>query len=472
MGPKLRCAARLRVLLALWLRPQSAEARLLETQLVEECHAEGGQCLQRASRLSERYEELLAAEAPQEQEVTIILNHWQRPAENLFGQLRAAAAAPEALEVWLCVFGSPMAAEYQAVVDDFRSSGGSKVKLISSEVDFGVYGRFLLASAARTRYVYIVDDDVPFPVSAAGQYLRHIRKLPGVWGHAGHIRRSDPETARWVDRPKKPVAVDYANAAWFLETRWIASAFLREPPLSRLTGEDMHLSYMLRKVLGLQTWVVGWRRDKHPLSRYNLGMTDRTTLTPPIFSFRSFLARAQMARGPAFRHPPSFDTLAFVENVVQARRVLKLVRHCPKAPSRPQTLSLLHAGLPTTEVQAVAAEICAELATPCTFVPFEVCGEVCNEMGFAGVTTLDMRVGQTALAHNDTASLGFLAADTLEAAFSLLQALHVAKLWLPCEETWSTRAVRLAAELHSEREPGGLGIRVIPCEDESTSAVR
>ena len=151
---------------------------------------------------------------------------------------------------------------------------------------------------------------------------------------------------RWVDRPKKPVAVDYANAAWFLdpklhvlppahaarrvrsrcprrnctqewrschkdkpcflgemdvfnaaltsrlshlaeaarssrreigvhdrkqapdasqcplapsplnlaslteETRWISSAFLREPPISRLTGEDMHLSYMLRKVLG------------------------------------------------------------------------------------------------------------------------------------------------------------------------------------------------------------------------------
>lgn len=61
-----------------------------------------------------------------------------------------------------------MAAEYQAVVDDFRSNGGSKVKLISSEVDFGVYGRFLLASAARTRYVYIVDDDVSFPVSATG----------------------------------------------------------------------------------------------------------------------------------------------------------------------------------------------------------------------------------------------------------------------------------------------------------------
>lgn len=441
---------------------QGGKARLLEAQLLEECHSEGGQCLRRASRLSERYADLVELESPHEQEVTIILNHWQRPAENLFGQLRAAAAAPEAIEVWLCVFGSPMAAEYQAVVDDFRSNGGSKVKLISSEVDFGVYGRFLLASAARTRYVYIVDDDVSFPVSATGQYLRHIRKQPGVWGHAGHIRRGDPEIARWVDRPKKPVAVDYANAAWFLETRWIASAFLREPPLSRLTGEDMHLSYMLRKVLGLQTWVVGWKRDKHPLSRYRLSMTDRTTLTPPIFSFRSFLARAQLARGPALRYPPGLDALAFVETIDQVQSVLKMVRQCPKASGRPDSLALLHTGLPTTDLEALAADICAELATSCHFVPFEVCGEVCEEMGFARVTTLNMRVGQPALSFNDTASLGFLAADALEAAFGLLQELRVAQLWLPCKDTWTSRAVRLAAELYTEGESGELVTILVP----------
>ena len=93
---------------------------------------------------------------------------------------------------------------------------------------------------------------------------------------------------------------------------------------------------------------MGWRRDQHPFSKYQLQMTDKTTLTAPMFSFRdldgwwmlldelvnfwmfddvldylrlfgrvvwpwemvvlfspgeagSFLLRAQMARGPAVR---------------------------------------------------------------------------------------------------------------------------------------------------------------------------
>lgn len=77
------------------------------------------------------------------------------------------------------------------------------------EVDFGVYGRFFLASLVKTkhhrkqfkfaakkgmkksqivvdlckrmqlRYVYIVDDDVAFPVGAIDFYLQQIRKQPG-----------------------------------------------------------------------------------------------------------------------------------------------------------------------------------------------------------------------------------------------------------------------------------------------------
>ena len=40
---------------------------------------------------------------------------------------------------------------------------------------------------------------------------------------------------------------------------------------------------------GLETRVVGWRRDKHPHSRYRLQMTDKTTLTTPMFSLRSLI---------------------------------------------------------------------------------------------------------------------------------------------------------------------------------------
>lgn len=70
-----------------------------------------------------------------------MLNHWQRPAENLLGQLklgeksipeagaricsqfqllgavkilRKAAVSGPSLEVWLCIFGSPLVDEYEA----------------------------------------------------------------------------------------------------------------------------------------------------------------------------------------------------------------------------------------------------------------------------------------------------------------------------------------------------------------------
>lgn len=167
-----------------------------------------------------------------------MLNHWQRPAGNLAGQLKAAVTG-EAHEVWVCMFGSPYTDEYQRVVDDVRAEQAdfaAKIRIVRSDVDFGVYGRFLLASAAKTRYVYIVDDDVPLTVSSVSQYLAHMKRQPSIWGHAGHVRHVDPERAHWIDRPRKPVIVDYANAAWFLETSWISSAFLREPPPSRLTG--------------------------------------------------------------------------------------------------------------------------------------------------------------------------------------------------------------------------------------------
>lgn len=124
---------------------------------------------------------------------------------------------------------------------------------------------------------------------------------------------------RWIDRPRKPTVVDYANAAWFLETwrlllnlfeatkkdtqklsrnsgavaktlersgerfyrfcvspsclstqeaSWISKAFLREVPFSRLTGEDLHLSYMVRKVLGHRAFQLVSPCSCHPSWRH------------------------------------------------------------------------------------------------------------------------------------------------------------------------------------------------------------
>eukprot|EP00933_Yihiella_yeosuensis_P014294 TRINITY_DN12863_c3_g1_i1.p1 TRINITY_DN12863_c3_g1~~TRINITY_DN12863_c3_g1_i1.p1 ORF type:complete len:428 (+),score=64.51 TRINITY_DN12863_c3_g1_i1:145-1284(+) len=354
----------------------------------------------------------------------------------------------------------------------------AKVRLIRSDVDFGVYGRFLLAASAKTRYVYIVDDDVAFPVSIVSQYIGHIKKEPGVWGHAGHVRNSDPDRARWVDRPRKPVIVDYANAGWFLETQWITRAFLREPPLSWLTGEDMHLSYMIQKVLGLETRVVGWRRDKHPQSRYKLGMTDQTTLTPSIWSFRSFLVRAQLGRGKVMRQPLPLDVLVYVDTGRQAQQFVRALKSCSTLDQDPTQsrsslcslrdrllsgrgfrVALLYSGLQAADelrsLESASEQVCLRLSSPaCSFVPHELCGAVCQEMRFATVTSvnLDLRklIAGSAEGHVSRASL---AADAIEATAALLTSLSLTALIMPEEDSLVGRSVLHAAWLHNEEPP-------------------
>lgn len=455
-----------------------------ELQLLEQCGREGSLCLSQA-RLSQHAEDVRrSAEA---REVTIVLNHWQRPADNLFRQLKAAVAS-EAREVWVCLFGSAFAAEYLEAVDRCRESGpsgGEKIRVIRSDVDFGVHGRFLLASSARTRYVYIVDDDVAFPVSVVAQYLEHSARQRGVWGHAGHVRHPDAERAKWVVRPRKPAVVDYANAAWFLETAVIAGAFLREPPPSRLTGEDIHLSHMARRVLGLETRVVGWRRDSHPDSRYTLQMTDATTLTPSIFNFRSFLARSQLSRGPTMRQPPALDALAFVETAEEAEEVARRLRSCsapvhgacdeaagPLCGARSEhlgsrrssfvvalLLSGLQQGAERRRTKAAAAEVCARLSSPpCSFVPYELCGAVCASLEFARVSWFDLQAGaglglggEGAPASPPTAAV---AADVLEAAAGLLSTLQITHLFVFDHETLMRSMVLHGAALaNRDRSP-------------------
>jgi len=320
--------------------------------------------------------------------------------------------------------------------------------------------------------VYIVDDDVAFPVSIVSQYLERMASMPGVWGHAGHARSAEAENAKWIVRPRKPALVDYANAAWFLQTSWIAGAFLREPPSSRLTGEDIHLSYIVRRVLGLETRVVGWRRDRHPYSKYTLGMTDVTTLTPSMFSLRSFIVRALAARGPVMRQPPALDALAFVETADQAEAIASTLEGCAEQKCRAALcdiqsqhllragtfrMTLVFSGLQQLEerlrIEAAAFAVCTRLSTPsCAYIPHELCGAICEDMQFAEVSSFNLQVGHRLGAPSPTtaSSLAALAADALEASAGLFSSLKLAHLLVPNEDSHMRRMVLQAADYHSE----------------------
>ncbi|CAM9682368.1 unnamed protein product, partial [Hapterophycus canaliculatus] len=78
--------------------------------------------------------------------------------------------------VWVCAFNSPREAEYRKVVERYRSKfSGDRGGLffVASSFNFKYYGRFQMALQARTKYVWVVDDDV-MPGSRFLQQLSHI----------------------------------------------------------------------------------------------------------------------------------------------------------------------------------------------------------------------------------------------------------------------------------------------------------
>mmetsp|Transcript_47768 Transcript_47768/g.126426 ORF Transcript_47768/g.126426 Transcript_47768/m.126426 type:complete len:322 (+) Transcript_47768:14-979(+) len=235
---------------------------------------------------------------------TIVLNHWRRPVENLRGQLRAGLA--NGVPVWVCIFGSPHADEYVEEIRHVQAEhpSGHLVRLVFSDVDLGVQGRFQVALGVKTRFIYIVDDDVIFPATAIEQYEQHFERQLGIYGVNGHVRGASEEKAGWVEGPAKPVRVDYVCGGWFLEAAWL-HAFFREPRGTTVTGEDMHLSYTARKYLGVETYAVRFKRDTHPESSYPVLGTEETTTTPAMFALRSDLVHDCHSSGGSVRNARS-----------------------------------------------------------------------------------------------------------------------------------------------------------------------
>mmetsp|Transcript_114583 Transcript_114583/g.262960 ORF Transcript_114583/g.262960 Transcript_114583/m.262960 type:complete len:248 (+) Transcript_114583:23-766(+) len=171
-----------------------------ETTLLDECARRTPACSSHTRLV--RY----ADELRSQPDATIILNHWRRPVENLRGQLRAGLA--NGIPVWVCIFGSPHADEYVEEIRQVQAAhpSGHLVRLVFSDVDLGVQGRFQVALGVKTRFLYIVDDDVMFPATAIEQYETYAVRQRGIYGLNGHVRGASEETARWVEGPTKPAS--------------------------------------------------------------------------------------------------------------------------------------------------------------------------------------------------------------------------------------------------------------------------
>ncbi|CAM9512303.1 unnamed protein product, partial [Phaeothamnion confervicola] len=218
--------------------------------------------------------------------VTVILNVYER--EVLPDQLAALlgqTAAARILEIWVCAFSAPAeAAALRAVHSSSApaAAAGIRMRVIVSDYNFKFYGRFQVALTAPTDFVWLLDDDM-MPgeehlanlLHAAGTELlgRTVlgsigRVLPRpradlrldsyrVWGTHGGLYL--PEHYFHTERA---VPVDYLCSQWFLRPEWLQYMWAERPQTFK-TGEDFHVSHMLRKYAQIGSYVMPYEVGNH-----------------------------------------------------------------------------------------------------------------------------------------------------------------------------------------------------------------
>lgn len=129
---------------------------------------------------------------------------------------------------------------------------------------YGVWGRFTFALNATTDFVCIMDDDIAPGKKYIENCIESYKKQPGVYGTMGSA--FDPKTQQiinygWKDiNNDTPIQVNYLYQTWFMP-REVLHAFWSEMMPENLLnkrriGEDMTVSLMARKKLGLKSYVV------------------------------------------------------------------------------------------------------------------------------------------------------------------------------------------------------------------------
>lgn len=147
-------------------------------------------------------------------------------------------------------------------------------KVITSRADqnFGVWARFAYALNAKGEYILVLDDDTIPGKGWIENCLETLRVSPGILGTRGLKFSSRHSYAGYsevgVYSPNEEIErVDIVGHAWFFK-RDLLGAFWAEYPnrfVEDLSGEDIHFSYAVQKVLGLGTFV-----PPHPAGKEEL----------------------------------------------------------------------------------------------------------------------------------------------------------------------------------------------------------
>ena len=201
-------------------------------------------------------------------DVSVVLSGFRRThyLPEQIAAVRAQSVAPAEIHLWC---NDP---DNGAVVSALHLPS---VPTAISSVNLGVWARFAYALNCKSEYVCVFDDDtIPGP-RWLEHCLQHMSQRQALYGTIGMLYTNPQPPASagqphgcsyyesnekigWYDSGNRnyPVDVDLVGHAWFFKRAWL-STFWRElpPPDVTLCGEDMHLSFMLQKYLGVPTIV-------------------------------------------------------------------------------------------------------------------------------------------------------------------------------------------------------------------------
>uniref|UniRef100_K3WTR3 Uncharacterized protein n=1 Tax=Globisporangium ultimum (strain ATCC 200006 / CBS 805.95 / DAOM BR144) TaxID=431595 RepID=K3WTR3_GLOUD len=263
---------------------------------------------------------------------TIIFNVFRGEPKALEIQLEAASCQKNLKtkpDVWVMCFNSPKQKDFEKVVDKFKAKIPNLV-FTASNFNHKFHGRFLLAYMAKTKYVLIVDDDKMIDSTTVADYIKCMKKQPGVWGNFGHLRA--PAFDGYKSWPRVGYNIesddfaeqDYLSGMWFLEQSWL-EYFVKERPPSWETSEDMHLSHVMRKYLNLNTY-----GGKVALDPKHLPGKDHAATVGSALHLREYIFDHQHGRGNKVANIDTpLQTLVYAETVQDIEDFLDKMRNCP-----------------------------------------------------------------------------------------------------------------------------------------------
>lgn len=193
-----------------------------------------------------------------EEDITVILNLYKRP-QNLQKQIdafRNQTVKPKEIWVWQnCPNEDGYPQRDQEFIGALSSEGVDK--WITSNNNWGIFGRFTMAQMVQTKFICINDDDtIPGP-KWLETCLESFRTNPGLHGGIGVRLESDDYVKHhrigWANPRPTTEEVDLVGHSWFFPKEYLKYIWMEEPFTWNM--EDAHFSYCLQKYGNIKTFV-------------------------------------------------------------------------------------------------------------------------------------------------------------------------------------------------------------------------